>query len=84
MVIYQHWEEIQKLIDEALDLEPDLRQLFLETKCAENSQLLKEALDYLWFIEKAEEEQFLDQEKTMISSFISHYLNTDFKNRLAG
>lgn len=82
MNAYRYWTTVEKLIDDALDLDPDLRPLFLESKCKNNPELLNEALDYLWCIEKAEKENFLDREKDLISSFISHYLNSDFKKTI--
>lgn len=57
---YSYWKEISRLIDKALELESDDRHAFLEKASMGNPELLKEALDYLAHIEKAEHNGFLD------------------------
>lgn len=59
---YSYWKEVSKLIDEALELKTSERLPFLRKACKDNPALLEEATDYLSFIEKAEEEQFLNSD----------------------
>jgi eukaryotic-like serine/threonine-protein kinase len=56
----EHWDNIEKLIDQALILKKDERVYFLRTECSGNDQLFRDACDYLASIELAEESRFLE------------------------
>jgi eukaryotic-like serine/threonine-protein kinase len=64
---FSNWKNVSHLIDEALELAPDERIRFLEKSCVGNPDLLTEAKEYLTYIEKAEEEQFLESDMRAIS-----------------
>lgn len=64
---YSYWTDLSQLIDRALELDPDKRVSFLRNSCSANPELFKEAKEYLSYIEKAEEEQFLESNMRAIS-----------------
>ncbi|NBC25564.1 MAG: protein kinase [Bacteroidetes bacterium] len=57
---YSYWKEVNQLIDQALELDEGGRLPFLQNACKKNPKLFKEAKDYLSYIEKAEQNRFLD------------------------
>lgn len=57
--LYHHMREIDAIIDEALELQEEEQIPFIQKKCAGNSKLLEEVLDYYSFIRTADEEDFL-------------------------
>lgn len=61
MNLYSNWEEVNRLIDQALDLAREKRIAFLEEQCGNNNELLAEAKDYLCFITQAEEDEYLEK-----------------------
>ena len=60
MNLYSNWEEVNRLIDQALEIAKKERIAFLEKQCGGNLDLLAEAKDYLGFIEQAEEDDYLE------------------------
>ncbi|MCC5942520.1 MAG: tetratricopeptide repeat protein [Balneolaceae bacterium] len=87
MNTYKYWEEIEKVIDEALLLEEEFRESFIKKKCGQNPDLLTEALEYFSFIKKAEDHNFL-QSDSLNTSNLFHDLDfsslTDIKNNVIG
>ena len=62
MNYYTYWQEIETLMDEALDLQEELRLPHIKKKCSHNRTLLEEAIDYYKFIKKAADTSFLENE----------------------
>src|SRR5690625_7252002 len=56
----QYWVQIDTLINQALDLESGQRIPFIRERCGSDTELLRETLEYLTYIEKAEKESFLE------------------------
>lgn len=76
----KYWNEIDELINQSLVLAPEKRVPFLKEKCQDNEELFKEAFSYLTFIEKAEDDQFLETDLISSDTFtseISSILNRD-------
>ncbi len=53
--MWSRWEEIDRLLDSALDRPSRERQSFLEAKCEEDSALLTSVLDLLAIAESADD-----------------------------
>lgn len=62
----EYWVQIDHLINQALELESKKRASYIKEQCGTNKELLRETLDYLASIEKAEADSFL--ESSLISS----------------
>jgi len=76
----KYWNEIDNLINQSLVLAPEERVSFIKNQCKDNEGLLQETLSYLSFIEKAEEDQFLETDLISSDTFtgeISSILNRD-------
>lgn len=71
----EYWVQMDHLIDQALALEPGERVLFIKEQCGSNKKLLQETLDYLSFIEKAEEDSFLEPNSIHSDTFSSEVLS---------
>jgi len=76
----KYWNEIDALINQSLLLAPGKRVAFIKEKCQDNEELLKETLSYLSFIEKADDDQFLETDLISSDTFtdeLSSILNRD-------
>lgn len=76
----KYWNEIDALINQSLLLAPEKRVTFIKKKCRDNEEYLKETLSYLSFIEKAEDDRFLEADLISSDTFtseISSILNRD-------
>ena len=73
--MYKHWNRISKVIDKTLILEPESRIPFLEDTLGGEPDILREAKDYLSFIEDAERENFLNDE-FLTESFIAREISS--------
>lgn len=76
--MYKHWHQIDKIINKTLVLEPEERIFFLEKTFSGEPDVLKEAIDYLSFIERAETEQFLESDllsQSVLADEISSIVN---------
>jgi len=76
----KYWNEIDNLINQSLVLAPEKRVTFIKDQCKDNEELLQETLSYLSFIEKAEDDQFLETDLISSDTFtdeISSILNRD-------
>ncbi len=71
MNVYKYWQDIEGIIDEALELEEEAQELFIKKSCSHNPDLLIEALDYYSFIKKAEDCNFLNPDFNLESDLIS-------------
>lgn len=70
MNLYSNWEELNRLIDKALELAEEERNAFLETECSGQPELLADAREYIRSIEKAEKEEFLEDTISARAGFI--------------
>ncbi|MFO7798723.1 MAG: serine/threonine-protein kinase, partial [Rhodohalobacter sp.] len=57
--MYKHWKRVNRIIDQTLTLDSGSRIPFLEDTLGGDPDVLKEAKDYLSFIESAEHADFL-------------------------
>jgi len=73
--MYKYWQQIDKVINKTLVLEPQKRRSFLEKTFNGEPDILEEAIDYLSFIERAETEQFLESD-LMSQSFLADEISS--------
>lgn len=76
----KYWKKIDELINQSLTMDPKDRVSFIRDSCSNNDELLKEAISYLSFIEKAEDDKFLEADLISSDTFtneISSILNRD-------
>ena len=73
--MYKYWQQIDKVINKTLVLEPQKRRSFLEKAFNGEPDILEEAIDYLSFIERAETEQFLESD-LMSQSFLADEISS--------
>jgi len=79
MNLYSNWSEVNRLIDNALELAKEEREAFLENECSNQPELLADARDYLRSIEKAEDEEYLETITSSRSRFFQQIWEESLK-----
>ncbi|MDZ7757748.1 serine/threonine-protein kinase [Rhodohalobacter sp.] len=80
--MYKHWKRVNRIIDQTLALDSDSRIPFLEDTLGGDPDILKEAKDYLSFIESAEHADFLKDE-FLSESYLAREISSAVKENLS-